>query len=198
MVKINLLPHRQIRRAERQREFGLMAIGVAVAAAAVIFLGWTYISSELSAQNERNSRLDKAIAVLDKEIADIKKLQGEIKSLLARKTIVENLQMSRSQAVGILDEVARQMPDGIVIKSIKQQGDMVTLEGLADTQARVSTLSHNLEVLDNFISGTPTIGEIQSVIINNVKQNNFNLSFNLKTQQVADDKAPRSQKVGAK
>lgn len=198
MVRINLLPHRQIRRAERQREFGLMAAGVAVAAAAVIFLGWTYINSELSAQNERNSRLDKAIAVLDKEIADIKKLQGEIKSLLARKTIVENLQMSRSQAVGILDEVARQMPDGIVIKSIKQQGDIVTLEGLADTQARVSTLSHNLEVLDSFVSGTPVIGEIKSVIINNVKQNDFNLSFNLKTQQVADDKAPGSHKMGAK
>ncbi len=197
MVRINLLPHRQIKRAERQREFGLMAAGVAIAAAAVIFLGWTLINSNLSAQQERNARLDKAILVLDKEIADIKKLQGEIKSLLARKAVVENLQTSRSQAVVILDQVARQLPNGIILKSIKQQANTVTLQGLADTQARVSTLSKNLEDATAWVEGTPIIGEIKSVTVNNIKQNEFILSFNLKTLQT-EDKTQSAQKVGAK
>lgn len=198
MVKINLLPHRQIKRAERQREFGLMATGVAVAAIAVIFLGWTYINANLSAQQERNARLDKAIAVLDKEIADIKKLQGEIQSLLARKAVVENLQTSRSQAVVILDQVARQLPNGIILKSIKQQASTVTLQGLADTQARVSTLSKNLEDSTTWVEGTPVIGEIKSVTINNIKQNEFTLNFNLKMHQPISDKTPSIQKAEVK
>lgn len=198
MIRINLLPHRQIKRAERQREFGLMAAGVAVLAATVIFLGWTYINSNLSAQQERNARLDKAIASLDKEIADIKKLQAEIKSLLARKAVVENLQTSRSQAVVILDLVARQLPNGIVLKSIKQQANTVTLQGLADTQARVSSLSKNLEDASNWIDGTPIIGQIKSVTVNNIKQNDFTLNFNLKTQQPVDDKMLNSQTARVK
>lgn len=198
MIRINLLPHRQIKRAERQREFGLMAIGVAVAAVAVIFLGWTYINSNLSAQKERNARLDKAIAVLDNEIADIKKLQVEIKSLLARKAVVENLQTSRSQAVVILDQVARQLPNGIILKSIKQQATTVTLQGLADTQARVSTLSKNLEGATILVEGTPTIGEIKSVTNNNIKQNEFTLNFNIKTHQSREDKTLNALKMGAK
>ena len=198
MLKINLLPHRQIKRAERQREFDLMAVGTAVAAAAIIFLGWTFIGSKLSVQNERNARLDKAIAVLDKEIADIKKLQIEIKSLLARKGVVENLQTSRSQSVVILDQVARQLPNGIVLKSIKQQANTVTLQGLADTQARVSALSKNLEDAKTWVAGTPIIGEIKSVTINNVKQNDFTISFNLKVQKSVDDKTPTNQKAEVK
>lgn len=198
MLRINLLPHRQIKRAERQREFGLMAIGTAIVAAAIIFLGWTYLSTQLSAQQERNARLDKAIATLDQEIADIKKLQAEIKSLLERKAIVENLQISRSQAVVILDQVARQLPNGIVIKNIKQTGNTVMLQGLADTQARVSTLSKNLEDTKDWIDGTPIIGEIKSVIVNNIKQNDFSISFNLKSQTPADQKAPGIDKAGVK
>ncbi len=198
MVRINLLPHRQIKRAQRQRQFGLMATAVALLAAAVIFFGWTYINSKISAQQERNARLDKAIALLDKEITDIKKLQAEIKSLLARKAVVENLQTSRSQAVVILDLVARQLPNGIILKSIKQNTNTVTLQGLADTQARVSTLSKNLEDATNWVDGTPIIGQIKSVTVNNIKQNDFTLNFNLKTQQPLYDKTLNSHTAGVK
>ena len=198
MLRINLLPHRQIKRAERQREFGLMAVGTGVVAIAIIFLGWTYLSSQLSAQQARNARLDIAIATLDQEIADIKKLQTEIKSLLERKAVVENLQISRSQTVVILDQVARQLPNGIIIKNIKQTGNTVMLQGLADTQARVSTLSKNLEDTKAWVEGTPVIGEIKSVIVNNIKQNDFSLSFNLKAQKPADEKALGMDKAGVK
>lgn len=198
MVRINLLPHRQLKRAARQREFGVMAVGTAIIAGVIIFLGWTYLSAQLSTQNDRNTRLDTAIKKLDQEIADIKKLQTDIKSLLERKAIVENLQISRSQAVVILDQVARQLPNGIIIKNIKQTGTLVTLQGLADTQARVSTLSKNLEDTKQWVDGTPVIGEIKSVMINNIKQNDFTLSFNLKTQKPSDDKTSVKPAVGVK
>ena len=139
MIRVNLLPHRQIRREARQREFGLMAGATGIAAAVIVFMGLTYIDSQVSAQNERNTRLDTAIAQLDKEIADIKDLKDQISIMLDRKQVVENLQTNRSQAVIVLDELSRLLPEGMYFKSIRQTGNVITLEGVADTNARVAT-----------------------------------------------------------
>jgi type IV pilus assembly protein PilN len=194
MMRINLLPHRQIKRAERQREFGLMGLMAAGAACAVIFLGWQLFNSQKDSQIERNGRLEKAITGLDKEIADIKDLKDQINNVLERKQIVENLQTNRSQAVVILDELTRQLPEGLFLKSIKQAGNVITLEGVADTNARVATLVRNLSV-SNWME-LPNLVEIQSATVNNIKQNNFTLTVNLKVPKV--EEAPTKKKMGAK
>lgn len=182
MIRVNLLPHRQLRREARQREFGLMAGFVAIAAAVIIFLGWTFINNRIDAQSERNTRLDAAIAKLDKEIADIKDLKDQISIMLERKQVVENLQTNRSQAVVVLDELSRQLPEGMYLKSIKQQGNVITLEGVADTNARIATLVRNLSTSQWMQS--PNLIEIKSVIINTLKQNAFTLTVNLKASVV--------------
>jgi type IV pilus assembly protein PilN len=192
MMRINLLPHRQIKRAERQREFGLMALMAAGAACAVIFLGWQFLGAQRDAQVERNTRLETAIAALDKEIADIKDLKDQINNVLERKQIVENLQTNRSQAVVILDELTRQLPEGLYLKSIKQTGNLITLEGVADTNARVATLVRNLSV-SNWME-LPNLVEIKSLTVNNVKQNEFTLNVSLKVQKA--EEAPKQ--AGAK
>ena len=84
------------------------------------------------------SRLEKANTDLDKQIADIKDLKDQINNVLERKHVVENLQTNRSQAVVILDELTRQLPEGIYLKSIKQAGNLITIDGVADTNARVA------------------------------------------------------------
>ncbi|MDP3677693.1 MAG: fimbrial protein, partial [Methylotenera sp.] len=109
MIRVNLLPHRQIRREARQREFGLMAIFTAIAASAIVFMGYTVINGQVETQLERNQRLDAAIVKLDKEIADIKDLKDQISAMLERKQVVENLQTNRSQAVVVFDELSRQL-----------------------------------------------------------------------------------------
>jgi len=192
MMRINLLPHRQVKRAERQRQFGLMALMTAVAAGAVVFSGWTFLGSQKSSQLERNGRLEKAITSLDKDIADIKDLKDQINNVLERKQVVENLQTNRSQAVVILDEITRQLPEGLYLKSIKQQGNIITLEGVADTNARVATLVRNLSV-SNWME-SPNLIEIKSLSVNNIKQNEFMLNVSLKAQKV--EAAPK--KMGAK
>jgi type IV pilus assembly protein PilN len=194
MMRINLLPHRQIKRAERQREFGLMALMAAGAACAVVFLGWQFLGSQRDTQIERNTRLETAITALDKEIADIKDLKDQINNVLERKQIVENLQTNRSQAVVILDELTRQLPEGLYLKSIKQAGNLITLEGVADTNARVATLVRNLSV-SNWME-SPNLVEIKSLVVNNIKQNEFTLNVSLKAQKV--EEAPNMKKVGAK
>jgi type IV pilus assembly protein PilN len=192
MMRINLLPHRQVKRAEQQRQFGLMALMSAVAAAAVVFTGWTFLGAQKDSQLERNGRLETAISSLDKEIADIKDLKDQISNVLERKRVVENLQTNRSQSVVILDEITRQLPEGLYLKTIRQVGSLITLEGVADTNARVATLVRNLGV-SNWLE-SPNLIEIQSATVNNIKQNNFTLIVTIKAQKA--EEAPKNQ--GAK
>lgn len=192
MVRINLLPHRQIKRAERQREFSLMLLGVFVAAAAIVFLGQTFISSSVESQASRNQRLEDAIAKLDKEIEAIRELKAKIGEVLERKQVVENLQTNRAQAVVLLDELARKLPEGVYIKSIKQAGNLITLEGVADTNARVATLVRNFSSSEAMES--PGLVEIKSELVNSVKRNNFTLNVTQKTQKT-DEGESKSKKV---
>ena len=178
MIRVNLLPHRQLKREAKQREFNLMAVFSAIAAMAAVFLGNTFINSKIEAQVERNQRLETETAKLDKEIADIKDLKTQIRVMLERKQVVENLQTNRNQSVVILDELSRQLPDGMYFKSIKQQGNTIVLEGVTDTNARVATMVRNL-TNSNWLT-TPSLVEIKTVSTNNVKQNVFTLNATIK------------------
>lgn len=187
MIRINLLPHRQLKREARQREFSMMAVFVGIAAAATVFLGSSYINNQIEGQVARNNRLNEEIAKLDKEIADIKDLKDQIRVMLERKQVVENLQTDRNQAVVILDDLSRQLPDGMFYKSIKQQGNKITLEGVADTNARVATLVRNVNGSQWLTS--PNLVEIKSVATNNAKQNVFTVNVDLKPHQADTEEA---------
>ncbi|HWU65448.1 MAG TPA: PilN domain-containing protein [Methylophilus sp.] len=196
MIKVNLLPHRQIRRAERQREFGLMASLVAVAAAAILFVSWSYIHNKIQAQQARNQRLQDEMLRLDKEIAVIGTLKEQIKHVLERKQIVEGLQSDRNQAVLILDELARQLPEGAFLKSVKQLGDEIELKGVADTNARIATLVHNLS--DSPIMHSPNLVEIKAnTNALGVKEYEFVLRVSLK-REVAQEGADKQKPMPAK
>lgn len=194
MIKINLLPHRQIRRAERQREFGLMAVLVAVVMATVLFVSWSYLKARIENQQGRNQRLQDEITRLDSEIVAITGLKEQIKRVLERKQIVEGLQSDRNQAVSVLDELARQLPEGVTLKSIKQSGNEIDLHGVADTNARVATLVHNLSA--SALMQNPNLVEIKA---NNsqpeVKHYEFVLKVSLK--QDKPDEAPVSPATAA-
>jgi type IV pilus assembly protein PilN len=114
--------------------------------------------------------------------------------VLERKQIVENLQTNRSQAVVVLDEIARQLPDGVYIKSIKQQGSAIELQGVSDTNARVATLVRNLTG-SNWME-SPNLVEIKSNTVNNLKQNDFTLNVMLKAPQVDAEKEALAKKAG--
>lgn len=185
MVRINLLPHRQIKREERKREFNMMLAGIAVLGFALVFLGHTFISGQIETQTERNTRMEKAIADLDGQIAEIKDLKSKINDLLDRKQVVENLQTNRAQAVVLLDELSRKLPEGIFLRGLKEQGNLITIEGVADTNARVATMVRNYsgsEFLQN-----PTLVEIKADTVNNIKRNIFTLSVQQKIPATPSD-----------
>jgi type IV pilus assembly protein PilN len=194
MIRVNLLPHRQLRREARQRQFGLMVAFTAAVAVALVFMAYTVINTKIKSQTERNNRITAAIAKLDKEIADIKELKNQISTVLERKQVVENLQINRSQAVILLDEISRQLPDGMFLKSIKQAGDLITIEGVADTNARVATLVRNFDRSARLTA--PSLVEIKAVTANNQKQNVFTMTVKLKAPQLNIEEVPP--KAGAK
>ena len=195
MIRVNLLPHRQQRREAKQREFGLMALFSAVAACAILFVAYSIINSKVESQLERNQRLNNAITKLDKEIADIKDLKEQISAMLERKQVVENLQTNRSQAVVVFDELSRQLPEGMYFKSIKQEGKVITLEGVADTNARVATLVRNFNQ-SNWME-SPILVEIKAITVGAQKQNLFTLKVSLKTPTTEADDAVAKAKAGS-
>ncbi|ACT49052.1 PilN domain-containing protein [Methylotenera mobilis] len=195
MIRVNLLPHRQLRREAKQREFGLMALFSAIAACAILFVAYTVINSKVDSQLERNQRLNNAITKLDKEIADIKDLKEQISAMLERKQVVENLQTNRSQAVIVFDELSRQLPEGMYLKSIKQEGKVITLEGVADTNARVATLVRNFN--QSTWMESPILIEIKAITVGAQKQNLFTLKVSLKTPTTEADDAGAKAKAGS-
>ncbi len=144
-TRINLLPHREMRRKQQQQQFFVMLAIVAAAGVAIWFAVHTYLDGQLTNQQARNAYLEGEIVKLDKEIAEINKLKEQTAALLKRKQVVETLQGNRAEVVHLLDQLIRQLPDGMYLRSIKQQGTKVAISGFTQSQARVSTLMRNLE-----------------------------------------------------
>jgi type IV pilus assembly protein PilN len=145
MIRINLLPHREEKRKARRQQFFVLTGLVAVLAGLIVFLGFSVISGYITTQDERNDFLKKEIAVLDKQLEEIKRLKEQTAALLSRKQIIESLQADRAEAVHLMNEMVKQVPEGIYLKSLKQDGRKVRLEGYTQSNARVSTLMRNLE-----------------------------------------------------
>jgi type IV pilus assembly protein PilN len=144
-VRINLLPHREQKRQARQRQFISLAVSLAILGLAVVGLVHGILAAQIDNQKSRNTLLKGEIAKLDEQIKEIDKLRDQIQQVLARKQVVETLQANRSEAVHLLDQMVRQLPDGIYLKSIRQSGAKVTLSGYAQSNARVSTLMRNID-----------------------------------------------------
>ena len=186
MVRINLLPHREQKRHARQRQFISMAIGLAVLGIALVGLVHVVIAARIDNQVSRNRLLEEEIAKLDEQIKEIDKLREQTQALLARKQIVETLQANRTEAVHLLDQLVRQLPDGLYLRSVKQTGGRVTLVGYAQSNARVSTLMRNVESSPWLTS--PELVEIKSVPLEKQKINEFTL--NLQVKRLTDSTVP--------
>ena len=145
MARINLLPWRAERRKARQKEFGVM-LGLAVLGGILAsFLIVSFYNGRISSQNARNDYLRGEIASVDKQIVEIEALDKQKARLLARKEVIEQLQSNRSQMVHLFDELVKTVPDGVALTAIKQEGEVLTLSGRSQSNARVSTYMRNLE-----------------------------------------------------
>lgn len=197
MIRINLLPHRAIKRKQQQQHFFIM-LGVVVAfGVAAWFSVHTYLAGEIETQKGRNKYLDQEIAKLDKQIEEIKKLKEQTDALLKRKTVVETLQSNRAEVVRLLDQLVRQLPDGVYLKAIKQTGNKVTINGYTQSQARVSTLMRNFE--SSPYLANPSLIEIKAATQGAMRINEFTLNVNIaRAKAEQDTKKPAPKPAAAK
>ena len=193
MTRINLLPHREDRRNRARQHFFVVAGGAAVLGALIVVAMHGYYAAKIDTQTERNRFLKSEIAKLDKEIAEINKLKDEIQALLARKQVIETLQTDRAQTVHLLDELVRQMPEGVYLKSVVQRGMNVNLVGYSQSNARVSTLMRNIE--SSPYLANPGLVEVKATNVARRRVSEFNLNFQLKRAQAP---APAAGKPPAK
>jgi type IV pilus assembly protein PilN len=145
MIRINLLPHREIARKERRQRFYVIAGVMVGIGAAIAFTVHMVFAGYIDRQVRKNEIFKAEIKKLDAEIAEIKTLQAQIDALLARKQVIESLQSNRAEAVRLMNELAVRMPEGVYLRSIKQVAKRITLVGYAQSNARVSTLMRALE-----------------------------------------------------
>ena len=175
MILINLLPHREAARKRRREMFyaalGASAVGGLVVAGAV----WAWFGAQIAHQQKRNEVLSNEIRRLDNQIKDIASLQEEINALKARQQAVEDLQADRNMPVHLLNELVTQLPDGVYLTSMRQNGQQVLISGVAQSNERVSELLRNLSSnsvwltrpeLAEIVAGNAAVGQDQRRVAN--------------------------------
>ncbi|TCT24717.1 PilN domain-containing protein [Thermomonas haemolytica] len=185
MARINLLPWREERRKARQKEFfGMLGLAV-VAGILVSILIYSLYGGWIAGQNARNEYLRGEITKVDGQIKEIQELDKKKAKLLARKEVIEQLQANRSQMVHLFDSLVRTIPDGVALTSIKQEGDILTLSGRSQSNARVSTYMRNLE--SSGWMTNPDLNVIEAKEGNPALPYEFNLKVKLANPSAAKD-----------
>ena len=159
-IRVNLLPHRAERRERQKKAFYFLTALSLLAGAALVFVVWSVLQGQIAGQRERNEIISAENRKLDLQIREIATLRQEIESLRARQRAVEDLQADRNQPVYLMDELTRQVPEGIYLKSIKQDDKKVNVAGWAASNERVSEFLRNLQSNSKFLE-RPELVEIR-------------------------------------
>lgn len=163
MIRINLLPHRELKRQARRRQFYILCAVILVVGGVIDGMVGVFISRQIAAQEETNAFIEKENKKLDDDIKEIAKLEEEIRGLRARQKAVEDLQGDRNLPVHLLDELVKVTPDGIYLRSLKQTGARVSINGLAANNAKVADYVRNL-TRNTWLAG-PELVEIKAVMV---------------------------------
>ncbi len=178
LIKINLRDWRSELREQRKKQFMNAVAGALVLSAGVIVLSMLSVNQSIETQQERNQTLRDEIALIDKQIKEIEELEKVRASLLARMQVIEQLQQSRTQVVHYFDELVNTVPDGVYLTSIKQQGKTTAIDGVAESNGRVSTYMKSLDE-------SPWFSDPRLVVIKTSEQGARRLSnFSLQVKEV--------------
>ncbi len=185
MPSINLRPWREELRAEKQRQFVVSIVGVLLTGCVLVFLWQDYVQSQIEYQNARNNYLTTSMEELDKKIEEIKKLESEKKELLARMKVIQDLQGTRSVIVRVMDELVRTLPDGLYYEKLTRDGEILSINGFAESNNRISGLMRNLEKSVWFEN--PNLKDVSAVTDEDTSLNAFDLTVKQITPAVDEN-----------
>jgi type IV pilus assembly protein PilN len=200
MIKINLLPHREAKRKQRKKAFYISLLLSAMIGGFILLITGTFIANKIANQNQRNEFIKAENIKLDAQIKEIATLQQEIEALKARQQAVEDLQGDRNQPVYLMDELVKQVPEGIYLRAFKQDGQRVVLNGYAQSNERVSDLLRNLSNKSPWLE-RPDLIEIRSTNLGQGKDAkkvfDFTVTAGIKRSRYKDQPAGRVNGSGA-
>ncbi|MBK8117939.1 MAG: PilN domain-containing protein [Sulfuritalea sp.] len=192
MIRINLLPHREAKRKARRQQFYVLLGLVSLLAAVIWFLGFSIINRQIAVQTEKDEFLKREIASLDKEIDEIKKIQEQTNALLARKRVIEALQANRTETVHLFNELSKQVPEGIYLRTLAQTGQLINISGYAQSNARINTLMNNLD--ESPLLERSTLVETKAETVVGRRLNSFSITTVISRQTTAAASPPQGKK----
>jgi type IV pilus assembly protein PilN len=175
MITINLLDWREERREQRKQRFFTVLAAVGLVSAGIVGAGWFGYNSAISGQQARNAYLQDEIKLIDKQIEEIKELERVRDNLITRMRIIEQLQQARTEIVHFFDQAVDTLPEGVHLTSLKQSGKGTTIDGVAESNGRVSTYMVNIDDSDWFAD--PRLVVIKSKSENRRRYADFTLNF---------------------
>jgi len=196
-TRINLLPWREMRRKEQDRQLLSIGVGAWVLMGLVIFYAYMHVSGLIENQRKRNEYLQSEIKKVEEEIKEIRELQAARSALLARMRVIQQLQQDRTQVVHTFDDLARKTPEGVYYENFKQTGKDIVLKGNAQSNARVSALMRQLDASDWFMN--PDLDVINVKSKGNTRVSEFTLKVKQEIKQEKeqqDGKKPDAHEAG--
>jgi len=192
MPQINLLPWRQEQRKERQRQFFTIMVMSVALMVLIILASHLQINRMINTQESRNSFITKIIEGVDTQLTEIKNLETEKQRLLDRMKIIQQLQRNRPEVVRLFDDLARTVPNGIYLKKVKQQTKGMSIEGFAQSNARVSSFMRNLDGSKSMKN--PNLSVIKSDTNKETKDRKFKLNVTLVTESNSDNSKKKTKR----
>ncbi len=194
MTRINLLPWRELRRKEQQRQFISIAAGAVILMGMILVYMHLHMNSLIEDQNQRNKFLQEEIVKVEQKIAEIRALETKKQQLLARMDIIQQLQTRRPEIIHIFDELVKAVPAGMYLTSISQSGARIVIEGAAQSNARISMLMRNLDGSDWF--NDPKLDVIEADARESARVSRFKLTVNqVRIGGNADTDAMNSERI---
>lgn len=183
-TRINLLPWRELRRQEQDRQLLSASIGAWLLMGMVVFYGWYHMNGLIEHQEKRNAYLQTEIAKLEERIKEINKIKERKQALIARMEIIQQLQRDRTKIVHIFDDLVRKLPKGVHFTGLSKKNDRITLKGMAQSNARISNLMNNLDSSNWFTNPDLDIVNAQNRGDSRISQ--FTLRVNEQKNTVAE------------
>lgn len=184
MTRLNLLPWREMRRKEADRQLVSILAGGALLMVVILGLAYMRVSAMIEHQGDRNKLLEREIAKLDEQIKEIKDLRRQRDALLARMRVIQQLQSNRSQVVHVFDDLARKLPEGMYLSTFKQAGNKFIITGMAQSNARVSAFMRALDSSNWFTNPELDVINVQTKGTDKISQFSLRVTQANKTDKV--------------
>ena len=195
MAHINLLPWRDAERERLTKEFVTLLAFTAVVACILMFFAWVHVNGMIEYQQSRNTYLENEIKLLEKKAEEIKELEATKKALLDRMEIIQQLQAARPGVVHLFDEMVTTLPEGLYLTSLKQSNGTVSIDGRAESKARVATYMRNLDESEWLKNPQLTVIEVKET--DTLRASEFSLSVEQTTPGAENDDMPEQQAAAA-